>query len=452
MYIQSIKKSKIEDLQNIITTKGKILYKGLQIILTHLTVELNSHFLIIYVETFGNKYSTVTTVDDYEGIISRVKTVFNYRAVKNLMIDICISSSLGNDKITFANSKFFRKLDIVPNYNLFFSDSILNFHEITTDKQGKYNDIGKKFFSCKLNFYSTVKYKYKFENTSDYTFPISIALLFNKFHGFRIFSNENKLNNLEEKFLSIKKNKKLKEGGLVVSEQKQGVDMMIDCYESISFFDVLQKNIDNFINVITNRIDVNKNVVTLDILLSSIITESIMKLLFLRGHNKSNGILPKKLDEDIMILISKSNGCIRVLEDMNYISNKLVMQLSKEEKYKLINNMIKYIPHIETFKKYQLNILFDALFKPSTFNDDSITISNILNLYVIQTTKQITSNYSLLKSESELETTIFIEQFIKNNMMHKNKSKKATVCKIFYNIYKTTLGYNDDVAISKIIE
>lgn len=91
--------------------KGILLNNDLKILLRKLEEAFSKERLLIYVETFGNKYSTITSVDDYSGILSRVHSVFNRNATAGLIIDACISSSAGENTVTVSNNSFFKSLN-----------------------------------------------------------------------------------------------------------------------------------------------------------------------------------------------------------------------------------------------------------------------------------------------------------------------------------------------------
>lgn len=93
-------------------------------------------------------------------------------------MDVCISSSLGENLITFPNSSFFECLNTSANCYLFLPiiQPTTYIRRLST-KKGKFNRLCLSLYSKKLNFYSSIKNKYSFAITKYYDFPIVTALM-----------------------------------------------------------------------------------------------------------------------------------------------------------------------------------------------------------------------------------------------------------------------------------
>lgn len=189
---------------NTLKISGKLLNPSLNRLLVQIKNDLDSEDPIIFVETFGNKSSTITTMDDFDGIINKVRQTFvGKRALKNIFIDICISSSLGNTLVTVPNKSFFDQLSLTPNYQLFFSDTFSNLHLKTMKKNGTPNKTGKKLKAVKINFYSTIKYKIAFDKTRSYALPLTSSLLLSDLFGLKLTSSPLSIEETVKNFLNI---------------------------------------------------------------------------------------------------------------------------------------------------------------------------------------------------------------------------------------------------------
>ena len=57
---------------------------------------------VIFFKTFGNKMNTITRCDDFKGILNRIGSTFTSDGFPYIIIDICVSASLGDNTVTLA--------------------------------------------------------------------------------------------------------------------------------------------------------------------------------------------------------------------------------------------------------------------------------------------------------------------------------------------------------------
>lgn len=164
------------------STKCKISNSNAIEILESVITELEQLGPIIYVEVFGNKTETITTDIDLKNIEAAINDTFEKPLADTLIVDVCISASLGECMITLPNDSFFEMIKMVPNYMPLFSNTIKNLYVTSPNyTTGDSDKLGIKAFQwMKLNFYSTFKYHVDFDNSTNYIMPMSIYLILTK--------------------------------------------------------------------------------------------------------------------------------------------------------------------------------------------------------------------------------------------------------------------------------
>jgi len=450
---------------------GKILSADLKILLKSVSGdrEIRTKDPVVYVETFGNKSSTITTIDNYAEIITRVEQNFSKEVFDNLIIDVCVSSSLGDNRVTLANDRFFDRLGIQPTHQLFFTDTVQNLYVRTENSRGDPDRVGEKMKSLKLNFYTTVKYKFKFDTTPLYVLPMTGSSLLTNFCGFRVFSNKDKLEKLVNEFSiidqpSIGANSyayrtearcKFSDAPKFLRRiKKVAVAENFIYYETEEFFRILQENINRFMRLI-NHVDPETCAVTPDTLAASAIAECIMKVLFLAGNKTTQSILPYTwMEEHIQTSIPVSTGEMRILTGLEDTVTTLYQETDVQCRRQLVENQVKYAERLSKFKKKQLSILIDMFFTTGQGYNEHSMIKRILDLYVINSKNNDALDHEFLTAQPEVEDDDpeLVGDFISKSMIHNVMATKATPAKIAYHFFKTAFNYSDDTAVLRITE
>ena len=442
------------------TTTGKLLNASLNNLLLEINNTLKTEDPVIFVETFGNKSSTITTPNDFNSIIHKVKQTFiGRRALKNIFIDICISSSLGNNLVTVPKLSLFDKLRLTPNYQLFFTDTISNLHMKTAKKNGKPNKTGKRFHSIKLNFYSTIKYKLDFDKTANYAFPLASSLLLSDLFGFKLTNSPLSIDDTIKTHLGID-NLSLKkstcpyrtEVRCKFSHRKKALRKLMrytvpenfSAFNTTDLFDLILSNLAKFTDVFKTpgTLEIQRS---LDSKVKAIVSEYIMKVMFFRGLRSVLNIFSPQVNDKLNLFLPVSKGHVRVLSNLvQLIDDTVSSMINNIEKKNLLLNLIKYSPKINHLMKYNLNRLIDICFD----NPDSDTIiKTMFDVYVISITKDLDNSFEYLQKEPLPEkSAIQINDFLKK-FTTKNKTQKVSVQKILYWMLSTNNNYCDDVIV-----
>lgn len=144
-----------------------------------------------------------------ENLKEKIHSTFNKNFEKYVNVDICVGVSFGTNTIAVAKKQLFSKMDIQPNYKMFFSNTFLNAHYSTQVTMGKDDHDAKigKFDNCfKINFYSSVKTYFDLGPKVHYIYPLSCNIYLSNICGHRMYSGyENFLKDVEE-FYEIESN------------------------------------------------------------------------------------------------------------------------------------------------------------------------------------------------------------------------------------------------------
>ncbi len=158
---------------------------------------LNCYDNKLYIESFGNKGSTMCTFIDRDTIDAKLLTVVDLQLYKDLVVDLCISCSAGNDKVTFVKKNVFDEFKIVPNYVPLFCSDVMN-ASIRNTKYKKRKHGKLQIF--KYNFYSTFKNTLNLKSNKSFFLELSAANMMNKLYGCWTFGNNNKILDVVKKF------------------------------------------------------------------------------------------------------------------------------------------------------------------------------------------------------------------------------------------------------------
>lgn len=420
---------------------------------------------MLYFETFGNKTSTICTSLDFNNIYKRIESTFTHEIKNIAIVDLCISTSLGNHKITLANDRFFKDLKLEPNYILLFSETVKNLYLKTITSNGEFNKIGEKFNCYKINFYSTFKYHLDIEKTEMYQMTLSIACLLTNFYGHTVYSQKQKFDNLENSFKSIctkalnDKNATCPyrtELRLNLNEAESSLRILLNYlklenfsyYESNIFFKIMQKNINSFLKCINfNKIENINN----KIIAKAILSEVVLKQLYLTGMNQSN-----MLPEDINILISdqfkyfnKGIGTIVNLDNkIEIILNSLDLRIIT----KLIKNQIVFAPRLSSIKK-------DLIIKVILYSvfEHEYDFNNLFDIFVQEITQDITKNIDVLKvpmQSVELDTEnkkVHLTKLLKLIFIKNEKKCKSSLVQVLFSNYIKQYDFSEEIGISNLI-
>ncbi len=421
---------------------------------------------VIYIESYGNKRSTVTGSINLDVINERIFSVFNKGIEKYIDVDICISTSLGVGKVTLANESFFQSIDLIPNYHPLFTDTIKNLHLATVNnKTGQFTAIGRKFKSLKLNFYSTFKYHLNFDESKYYMMPLSTALMMNNFFGHRIFSHTNKFEKLVSSYENINQRRTEDASGTCMYRTEircrlSNIEYTIrqlkaylipenfSYYLVDSFFDLLQANVDNFISLIKTGNNLSENTTT-DSLVFSIISEYVFRVMYLTGMDSSS-ILSKENNETIKLLLPKFNNSIGRLINIQAVINNIQSKLNYMSKLKLIKDRINYSHKLSTNRKYLLTKLLKIAFKHFYFpNDisDAITmdefIKYIFKLHVVEKTNNRQQSMEILRTPVENDDiTTYSITALRRIFLRKTNTAKSSISKLVFDLFIRKFGFS----------
>lgn len=109
------------------TIKGQLLTHDFNTLFRYLRKKFYKYSIGLYCEAFGNKNATMTSRENWSNILEMVSDIFREESHSRLNIDLCISvTAAKNNSMTFASERFFRKINLLPNYKPLFCNSILN--------------------------------------------------------------------------------------------------------------------------------------------------------------------------------------------------------------------------------------------------------------------------------------------------------------------------------------
>lgn len=150
----------------------------------------------IWIETFGNKCITISSIVNKKKVTVMIGKIFKTTSLSKVHLDLCLSISVGLSNVTLLALNFFKTAAILPNFSQLLSNCVLNLHKSTISTA-----TGNAFHRTNLNFYLAFKCAVEFKNAKNYPFPISSLLLTSNLFCHRIFTN---LTKTFHKYSSIK--------------------------------------------------------------------------------------------------------------------------------------------------------------------------------------------------------------------------------------------------------
>ena len=228
------------------------------------TAHYNEFKPAIFFETFGNKRSTTTNSLDRINMISKINSAFDIGAEDSIHVDICLSSSFGDETVTLPNAKFFEKVGLVPNYKPLLSNTVLNFNK----SAGPSRQLGIFTPCTKVNFYSGFKYEFEFDKSKSYHSSLTINRMLTDIYGHRIYCNADKFDKLYTSYDNMTNNIALGTSNgtcryrTEVRCKMTDVDTILDLlqphliaenfsyYNSDEFFEAMDKNLKLFLKII----------------------------------------------------------------------------------------------------------------------------------------------------------------------------------------------------------
>lgn len=457
------KKVICDDIQQI---SGNLLNKDFLIVLSKISLDLADYGPIVYVETFGNKKSTIISSIEFSDIEERVLETFDSRFLKYLFIDICISVFVGKDTVTFANTSFFEKIGLRPNYSPLFSNHLLNVNKSTLKQNGKFSKWGKRFYSSKINFYSTFKYHFDFDKGSHYTHSLASALMCTNIMGHRTFARKDKFKKLLNSYKACYSKQALegndtcpyrlelrcKMGKVpkVLDKLKTFVKQeLFDYCPSKEFFYILRKNIDLF----CSSIYADNMTITPDKLVTAVIIESVFKNIFLAGRAKCS-IIDDVLNTDILQNLRFSSVGFPVIHDFyNQIESKIQKSLLISQKRQILLNLAKYAKGLTPFQKSSLDCMYRFYFHKSDIVDSDFLIKEMLDVYAATSTGDFDMKADVFLqnisfSSNEKKTCAYTH--LKKIFIHSNLDAKSSIPKIMFSMLMQKLGTLPDEGLRLI--
>ena len=429
--------------------------------------EFQNKKIVIFVETWGNKTSTITNCLNFKKIEKKVFTSFSSLSKPYLYMDVCYSSTFGHKTVTFPKPEFFKKTKILPTHAPLFSDSALNCNRSTVDPStGKSKTIGVFKNLFKVNFYSTYSYSLKFEKTKSYIFPMTMNLLLTNLYGHLVYANKDKFTNLYSKFEEVEGSvqngitdgtcvyrtelrcrwihaeSSLKKLKLYLKPKYFGY------YDSTNFFSIMQLNINNLIDLI--KTGNSRNMFsTPESLVKSLIAEYILKTIYLTG-TKTNSTLSESKNNLIKEYIKTYEKSVGVLKNAKKTIEKIYSTMSELDKCTVLGKQMKFAFGSRSFKKDLLEHLVEVSFIiPEQELTEFEFMEIMLNNFVIERTTDKNSDLSFLKEPADDETILSIHKILPKLFL-KGSSKKSKILMLFFDVFKKRFNFSDDEALKKI--
>ena len=123
----SLKSRRFVEVQSGSKITGNLLTADFAVISEELCCLEESYKLRLYFESFGNKNKTLCGfVEAPKSMTEHLENVFYSDFIRKLIVDICVSCSVGTDSVTFACKDLFDKLHVEPNYCPLLCQTLLN--------------------------------------------------------------------------------------------------------------------------------------------------------------------------------------------------------------------------------------------------------------------------------------------------------------------------------------
>lgn len=445
------------DHKSIQTISGNILSSDFNVLFDYIYTALINKSIdsILYLESFGNKSSTLTLIESWHVIESMIVDVFSNASHKNLIVDFCISSSAGPDLLTVPNIKFFDCLDISPNYFPLFSKSILNFNMSLVDKKtAQLSDLGKRYNSYKFNFYSTFKNIINIKNHNTLSSPISLSLMTHKLFDCWIHGNKNTSNTLIHKKSSV---------NLIYSQRtskeypyrsefrcklihvrslinKIAPVLISENFKSIpshQFFSLLQYNLDHFISLIASGI--SDPPYTFDSLIKSLIAELILDHFFLAGSSTCP-LLPHHSTTLINHLIPWSDNISIV--DITSLVLSVFKSLSPTDNLNIIDHLITYTQKLSDPFKHIIKLISQVYYL--SMHDQQI-FDILFKAYIYSVTNDLSYDTSILTNHSSMpESSIKYSNWINDHIIQTTRAGRSNIARLILNVITFRRSYSDN--------
>lgn len=423
---------------------------------------------IFYFETFGNKTSTTIKSMKYKKIVKKIKLTFRKSGFSYITLDICISSSFGKNTVTVAKRSLFEEAQLEPNFKPLMSETMLNYNNSTTDpKTGSSVRTGIFDKLFKINFYCTFAYDFNFDKSKSYAFSICRSLFLNNFHDHRIFSNKDKLKNLVRGYKRVRHNAKHRVDDNKCRYRNEVRCKLLDLkhvmnqlkplvkpenfsyYNGKVFYEILQKNVNLFLNEITDKSHLARLTVH-DSMAYSALSEFIFKTIYINGGSYGSA-LPKIVREafkrDIRISRNSVALLIHVKTVIKNIFNNII---TIPEKHDLVLKQVKYMFMKKERRGPLVEQLVDISYNLDSYNEEQF-IGKIFEVYMRGKTDDPDCSITELKNQVPTEETITAPRAMKTIFSHPRPENKSSPAKVVFGMFKKKFGITDEtVGLKKL--
>lgn len=438
---------------------GTLNIEDIQLMVDKLNTTFYDLNLYFYLESFGNKKHTVSSLNKFDMLESKITSFLNPAAFDNITLDICVEFSSGKNKVTIATNKLFESFDIEPNFKPLLYDKVLNYNNTFKEpKKLKLISSNSTIDIYKINFYST------FKNS----FNTSIFKSFNSFGSLQVFLNNgfkriadavtNKKTNikLETEYdvtqyfndcaskdfpYRLELRCKIKDVKNIIQfiNDKKLDELFLDI-EADKFFYILQKTLDiNKSNILTGcELDLNKHY-SFNTFFRSILIEKIMNEIYIKGK-LIVGNLKLEYNYEISNLIENKKSTMSVF-DFSDTTGKLFLLISKSSKIKLIQDTLKYSYKMKSIQKTCIMHMIDVFFNKKRYT----LFEEILTCIAIEETNNESNNYKMfLKNALITDPSIDFYEFIKKCFI---KPKKVYSKILFLNMISSINNISNEISI-----
>lgn len=163
---------------------GAIYNKDLSLIESYLAAEMQSE--LFFIETYGNKNSTVVSFDrneNYNKVVNDLMLIttrsLNIYKGRYLKIDICVSVDAKKNTITLPSDNFINRIGFKPSHVLFFDKRFRNFN--SADNKLEKECMRFNSGMLKHNFYTTLKNNFYNEKSRVWPPKLSFSILTSAF-------------------------------------------------------------------------------------------------------------------------------------------------------------------------------------------------------------------------------------------------------------------------------
>jgi hypothetical protein len=406
--------------------------------------------LSIYIESFGNKNTTTTRLNEIETIYEKINGIFETKKAKMLYADICLSVSKGKNNVTFAGDEIFELFKIKPNYRPLFCDAVMN---LNVKKTQKCFDNLKIY---KFNLYSTFKTTLCCTRKDIYYPNVTASLFLNRTFGCCVYGSKEKVSTLLDtkfnvmKFFDGKSSKEYlyrMELRIKLSKLTQLVnDLVPDLVSenfyscnSLEFFKIIKITLDNACEfLLDKKKDLTQSYFTPEILVRSMIMESILNSLYLNGSNICRW-LNKEMNFEINRLVVKTEHIIKV-QSFEKLTNSVIKALRIEDKIKMFEKLIKYIPRVSQTSKYLLQRISEIYFNFKNYDWKM----ELLKIYLMENNNGTSEDIkALLIPANNLAPIISYDKWAESAFKITTKSGKSKISRMLFIMFRDLLEKDD---------